>query len=143
MSSTSSLGTESRDLWKAAAHAYSSSPNQALLDRAQIGALCGNSEPLLQIATSWEDRLWALLKGYVDVTMEEHIRSGKEAFSTIFQFLERILIENIESIGSLVSQLQGCAETVRISCTKWVKKFALINCFIPKNQVASFTQGLT
>ena len=74
----STLGTESRDLWKAAAHAYSSSPNQALLDRAQIGALCGNSEPLLQIATSWEDRLWALLKGYVDVAMEEHIRSGKE-----------------------------------------------------------------
>jgi len=69
-------GVESRDLWKSAAQAYSSSPNQSLLDRAAIGALCGNSEPLLQIASSWEDRLWALLKGFVDVAMEEHIRSA-------------------------------------------------------------------
>ena len=70
------LGTEGRDLWKLAAHAYSSSPNQPMLERATIGALCGNSEPLLQISNSWEDRLWALLKGYLDVTLEEHIRSS-------------------------------------------------------------------
>jgi len=69
-------GTEERDLWKLAALGYSGSQNQSLFDRAAIGALCGNTEPLLQIAQSWEDRAWALLIGHLDVTMEEMIRSG-------------------------------------------------------------------
>ena len=34
------------------------------------------SEPLLQIAQTWEDRAWALLIGHLDVTMEEMVRSA-------------------------------------------------------------------
>ena len=55
-------GSEARDIWKLAAYSFSSAPSLPLHERGIIGAVCGNSEPLLQLAKSWEDRVWALLK---------------------------------------------------------------------------------
>jgi len=69
-------GTEARDIWKLAALNFSSSPSLSLHERGIIGALSGNSEPLLQLAKTWEDRIWALLKSSVDVTVEEAIRAN-------------------------------------------------------------------
>ena len=69
-------GTEARDIWKLAAFSFSSSPSLSLHDRGIIGAVCGNSEPLLQLAKSWDDRIWAFLKSSVDVTVEEAIRAN-------------------------------------------------------------------
>ena len=47
-------GTEARDIWKLAALSFSSSPALSLHERGIIGALSGNSEPLLQLAKSWQ-----------------------------------------------------------------------------------------
>ena len=68
-------GTEARDIWKLAGFHFSSNPALSLHERGIIGALCGNPEPLLQLAKSWEDRVWAFLKGSVDVTIEEAVRN--------------------------------------------------------------------
>jgi len=67
-------GTEARDIWKLTALSFSSSPALSLHERGIIGALSGNSEPLLQLAKSWQDRVWAFLKAAIDVTVEDGIR---------------------------------------------------------------------
>jgi hypothetical protein len=66
-------GVEMRDIWKRSALAFCESPQIPLIERGIIGAVCGFSEPLLQLAKSWEDRLWALLTAAIDVIIEQSI----------------------------------------------------------------------
>ena len=55
-------GVEARDIWKLAAYNFSCAPSLSLHERGIIGTIAGNSEPLLQLAKSWEDRVWALIR---------------------------------------------------------------------------------
>jgi hypothetical protein len=66
-------GVEMRDIWKRSALAFCESPQIPLIERGIIGAVCGFSEPLLKLAKSWEDRLWALLTAAIDVIIEQSI----------------------------------------------------------------------
>ena len=43
--------------------------------KAIIGAFCGNLSALLPVCKKWEDLLWAYMRVYIDVKVEEEIRS--------------------------------------------------------------------
>lgn len=69
-------GHPNRDLWKLSAWGQSESPKMPRAWRATTGILCGNLEAALLMCDTWEDILWAHLKVYVDLRVEEEIREN-------------------------------------------------------------------
>uniref|UniRef100_A0A8D9BSU8 Nuclear pore complex protein n=2 Tax=Cacopsylla melanoneura TaxID=428564 RepID=A0A8D9BSU8_9HEMI len=72
----STEGHPNRDLWKLCAWGQAESPMMHRAWRATMGVLCGNLDAALLMCTSWEDILWAHLKVYVDLRVEEEIRAN-------------------------------------------------------------------
>lgn len=65
-----------RDLWKLSAWGQAESPQMPRAWRASMGILCGNLDAALLQCRSWEDLLWAHLKVFVDLRVEEEIRDN-------------------------------------------------------------------
>lgn len=71
----SAFGNPHRDIWKNCAWQLIEKSNCSSTWKAIIGVLCGNLSALLPACSDWEDLLWAYLKVYIDVKVEEEIRS--------------------------------------------------------------------
>ncbi|KAI5711502.1 hypothetical protein M8J75_000876 [Diaphorina citri] len=69
-------GHPNRDLWKLSAWGQSECPKMPRAWRAAMGILCGNLDAALLMCNTWEDILWAHLKVYVDLRVEEEIREN-------------------------------------------------------------------
>jgi hypothetical protein len=50
-------GNSKRDLWKNIAFSICESNGLSKYERASLGALCGHRQAMLDVATSWEDRV--------------------------------------------------------------------------------------
>ncbi|KAL2738221.1 nuclear pore complex protein Nup107 [Vespula maculifrons] len=68
------VGNPNRDLWKLCAWELSHDKRVGQFYRAIYASLCGNVQQLLQIALSWQDALWAYMKGLLDVKVEAEVR---------------------------------------------------------------------
>jgi hypothetical protein len=64
-----------RDIWKFCAWQLTEKSVCSTMWKAIIGAFCGNLSVLLPACKKWEDLLWAYMRVYIDVKVEEEIRS--------------------------------------------------------------------
>ncbi|XKL69259.1 hypothetical protein PGB90_007028 [Kerria lacca] len=71
----SAFGNPHRDIWKRCAWELTENSICSTTWKAIISVFCGNLSVLLSACTEWEDLLWAYLKVYIDVKVEEEIRS--------------------------------------------------------------------
>lgn len=71
-----SEGNPHRDVWKLCAWRMCSDPHVPQQERAVMGALCGHLPSLLAEADNWEDLLWAEMRVFVDVKVEQEIRDN-------------------------------------------------------------------
>ncbi|XP_037089439.1 nuclear pore complex protein Nup107-like, partial [Pollicipes pollicipes] len=69
-------GNRLRDLWKLAAWQLSEDVRHDVHERALLAALCGNLAVLLPVCVSWEDRVWAHFKVFVDSRVEAEVRAN-------------------------------------------------------------------
>ncbi|KAK2587811.1 hypothetical protein KPH14_003913 [Odynerus spinipes] len=67
-------GNPNRDLWKLCAWEFSQDKRIGQFYRAIYASLCGNVQQLLQVALSWQDALWAYMKGLLDIKVETEVR---------------------------------------------------------------------
>jgi len=70
-------GNSMRDLWQSVAWQICESKNKlSKFDRAAYGALLPHTGVLLEVAATWEDKLWARVKGSVETRLEEELRAS-------------------------------------------------------------------
>ncbi|KAL6266620.1 hypothetical protein P5V15_003465 [Pogonomyrmex californicus] len=67
-------GNPNRSLWKICAWELSQDKRIGVFYRAIYASLCGNVQLLLQIASSWQDALWAYVKTLLDIKVESTLR---------------------------------------------------------------------
>lgn len=67
-------GNPNRSLWKLCAWELSQDKRIGIFYRAIYASLCGNIQLLLQIASSWQDALWAYVKSLLDIKVESALR---------------------------------------------------------------------
>ncbi|KYN05331.1 hypothetical protein ALC62_03615 [Cyphomyrmex costatus] len=67
-------GNPNRSLWKMCAWELSQDKRIGIFYRAIYASLCGNVQLLLQIASSWQDALWAYVKSLLDIKVESALR---------------------------------------------------------------------
>ncbi|CAK9799994.1 Nuclear pore complex protein Nup107 [Anthophora plagiata] len=67
-------GNPNRSLWKLCAWELSQDKRVGLFYRAVYASLCGNVQQMLQVATSWQDGLWAYIKSLLDIKVEREVR---------------------------------------------------------------------
>ncbi|XP_070164902.1 LOW QUALITY PROTEIN: nuclear pore complex protein Nup107 [Polyergus mexicanus] len=67
-------GNPNRSLWKMCAWELSQDKRVGIFYRAIFASLCGNVQLLLQIASSWQDALWAYVKTLLDTKVESALR---------------------------------------------------------------------
>ncbi|XP_071554168.1 nuclear pore complex protein Nup107-like [Temnothorax nylanderi] len=67
-------GNPNRSLWKLCAWELSQDKRIGVFYRAIYASLCGNVQLLLQIASSWQDALWAYVKSLLDIKVESALR---------------------------------------------------------------------
>ncbi|CAK9805973.1 Nuclear pore complex protein Nup107 [Anthophora quadrimaculata] len=67
-------GNPNRSLWKLCAWELSQDKRVGLFYRAIYASLCGNVQQMLQVATSWQDGLWAYIKTLLDIKVEREVR---------------------------------------------------------------------
>ncbi|XP_011136068.1 nuclear pore complex protein Nup107 isoform X2 [Harpegnathos saltator] len=68
-------GNPDRSLWKLCAWEMSQDKRIGIYYRAIYASLCGNVQLLLQIASSWQDALWAYMKTLLDIKVESEMRA--------------------------------------------------------------------
>lgn len=67
-------GNAYRDLWKSECWAVAASSGAGTYERAIYAVLCGNLQELLPVCLGWKDHLWARLRVFVDVSIEQELR---------------------------------------------------------------------
>lgn len=67
-------GNPNRSLWKLCAWELSQDKRVGEYYRTIYASLCGNLQQMLQIATSWQDALWAYMKTLLDIKVEREVR---------------------------------------------------------------------
>ncbi|XP_003703721.1 nuclear pore complex protein Nup107 [Megachile rotundata] len=67
-------GNPNRSLWKLCAWELSQDKRVGQFYRSIYASLCGNVQQLLQIASSWQDALWAYMKTLLDIKVEREVR---------------------------------------------------------------------
>ncbi|XP_033322912.2 nuclear pore complex protein Nup107 [Megalopta genalis] len=67
-------GNPNRSLWKLCAWELCQDKRIGQFYRAVYASLCGNVQQMLQVATSWQDALWAHMKALLDIKVEREIR---------------------------------------------------------------------
>ncbi|XP_076244660.1 nuclear pore complex protein Nup107 [Calliopsis andreniformis] len=67
-------GNPNRSLWKLCAWEVSQDKRVGLFYRAIYASLCGNVQQMLQVASSWQDALWAYMKTLLDIKVEREVR---------------------------------------------------------------------
>ncbi|XP_043196075.1 nuclear pore complex protein Nup107-like [Amphibalanus amphitrite] len=72
-------GNPLRDLWKLTAWQLSEDVSYDEHERAVYGALCGNLDALLPVCSTWEDRVWAFFKVFVDSRVEADVRENSQS----------------------------------------------------------------
>ncbi|XP_014468267.1 PREDICTED: nuclear pore complex protein Nup107 [Dinoponera quadriceps] len=68
-------GNPNRSIWKLCAWDMSQDKRVGVFYRAIYASLCGNVQLLLQIASSWQDALWAYVKTLLDIKVESEMRA--------------------------------------------------------------------
>ncbi|EZA49072.1 hypothetical protein DMN91_010334 [Ooceraea biroi] len=76
-------GNPNRSLWKVCAWELSQDKRVGVFYRAIYASLCGNVQLLLQIASSWQDALWAYMKTLLDIKVESELRATMAKIYTI------------------------------------------------------------
>ncbi|XP_017799251.1 PREDICTED: nuclear pore complex protein Nup107 [Habropoda laboriosa] len=67
-------GNPNRSLWKLCAWELSQDKRVGQFYRAIYASLCGNVQQMLQVASSWQDGLWAYMKALLDIKVEREVR---------------------------------------------------------------------
>ncbi|CAL7946335.1 unnamed protein product [Xylocopa violacea] len=67
-------GNPNRSLWKLCAWDLSQDKRVGQFYRAIYASLCGNVQQMLQVASSWQDALWAYVKTLLDIKVEREVR---------------------------------------------------------------------
>ncbi|OAD62237.1 hypothetical protein WN48_06878 [Eufriesea mexicana] len=67
-------GNPNRSLWKLCAWELSQDKRVGQFYRTIYASLCGNVQQMLQVASSWQDALWAYMKTLLDIKVEREVR---------------------------------------------------------------------
>ncbi|XP_033310230.1 nuclear pore complex protein Nup107 isoform X1 [Bombus bifarius] len=67
-------GNPNRSLWKLCAWELSQERRVGQFYRTIYASLCGNVQQMLQVASSWQDALWAYMKTLLDIKVEREVR---------------------------------------------------------------------
>ncbi|XP_076635424.1 nuclear pore complex protein Nup107 [Colletes latitarsis] len=67
-------GNPTRSLWKLCAWELSQDKRVGQFYRSIYASLCGNVQQMLQVASSWQDALWAYMKTLLDIKVERVVR---------------------------------------------------------------------
>ncbi|KAK9293476.1 hypothetical protein QLX08_011597 [Tetragonisca angustula] len=68
-------GNPNRSLWKLCAWELSQDKRVGQFYRTIYASLCGNLQQMLQVASSWQDALWAYMKTLLDIKVEREMRN--------------------------------------------------------------------
>ncbi|XP_034172869.1 nuclear pore complex protein Nup107 [Osmia lignaria lignaria] len=67
-------GNPNRSLWKLCAWELCQDKRVGQFYRSIYASLCGNVQQMLQVASSWQDALWAYMKALLDIKVERDMR---------------------------------------------------------------------
>ncbi|XP_065218253.1 nuclear pore complex protein Nup107 [Planococcus citri] len=72
----SAFGNPHRDIWRVCAWRLIQNSQCSNIWKAILGIFCGNLSVLVPHCKDWEDLLWAYMKVYIDVKVEQEIRAA-------------------------------------------------------------------
>ncbi|KAK8770663.1 hypothetical protein V5799_012875 [Amblyomma americanum] len=99
-----------RDLWKRNCWDAASNPACPAYERAVLGALSGNVQAVLPVCNTWEDQLWARMRGLVDVCVEQELRTATQQARSL-EPLPTGYPSNRGSFEAVFGELQASAST--------------------------------
>lgn len=99
-----------RDLWKRNCWDAVSHPSCPTYERAILGALSGNVQAVLPACNTWEDQLWARMRGVVDVCVEQELRTATQQARSL-EPLPEGYPSNRGTFEAVFRELQASAST--------------------------------
>lgn len=128
-------GNPNRSLWKLCAWELSEDKRIGMFYRAIYASFCGNVQVLLQIASSWQDALWAYMKTILEIEVESEMRA---TMAKIYTNMPKEYWKNEITLEDAFKELHASKNP--IICAQSNKPDHLIQKYIILNQISKLME---